>query len=860
MLLCLPAAAAPWQPTTVGAAGFVAVPVVTGLQQPTSFAFAPDGRIFVAEKEGAVRVFKNGALLPTPFYSLLPNLAGEHGLVGIALHPAFASNGFVYLYYVTDVDPANPTASKTSRLLRVTAVGDVAQAGSEAIILGSVGGTPSAPSCDNQPVGADCLPADSGQHVSGSLRFAPDGTLLVTAGDAAFHATSRSLRAQNLDSLGGKILRINPDGTGRADNPFYNGNVNSNRSKIWAYGLRNPFRFSLQPITNVPYIGDVGSYKYEEINAAPPGANLGWPCYEGPDPQPDYASQPVCQALYATPGAVTPPAKAFPRPGEGGAITGGVFYQGTNYPAFYQGAYFLADSVSGDILTYWPATGVASEVLSGGDAPVEFQSYGPAGDIYYLSFIAGEVRRIDYLPGNRPPDAVATSNKVAGLTPLTVNFTGNGSSDPDGDPISYSWNFGDGGTSTAASPSHTFVTNGTFTVTLTVRDPSLATDTATIIIHAGKQPPQAFIDGPATGALYTAGEAVVYYGHATDAEDGTLPSTSMTWNIVQRHCVATVYCHMHPFLTVGGVGGSFVGPDHGVEGSDYFFLEINLTVVDTDGLSASATTAIGPDINDDGCMDAFWKRYTQTLPYAAATAIFAAYPAQHPGMSFQYAANAATGAFNGTTIVAATEADALYGASITLLLNQFNADSAQTWALSFDVTGGGYRFATSGGGTAITGTQLVAAIFRASDFHAMTPFLPLNPAIDVVSPGGPDFEAGVPTARKQYAMSATLPAGSYYWALALLAEDGAIKDSPGAATIAASHWAGTLHGVTVCQTPWIVIEGKPQPLIRRNVNSVATATIAGQHPAEWAALGADTERRLQLEAQKLLRSLQDEGR
>jgi hypothetical protein len=131
-------------------------------------------------------------------------------------------------------------------------------------------------------------------------------------------------------------------------------------------------------------------------------------------------------------------------------------------------------------------------------------------------------------------------------------------------------------------------------------------------------------------------------------------------------------------------------------------------------------------------------------------------------MLFQNAANATAGTFSATTIVSDTEAGSDYGAGITFLLNQFTTDSAQNWSLSFDVTGGGYRYATSGGGTAITGTQLVGAVFRASDFAAMTPFMPLNPAISVVGPTDPAFEAGTPQTRKQYSLSAPLVAGSYY--------------------------------------------------------------------------------------------------
>jgi len=151
-------------------------------------------------------------------------------------------------------------------------------------------------------------------------------------------------------------------------------------------------------------------------------------------------------------------------------------------------------------------------------------------------------------------------------------------------------------------------------------------------------------------------------------------------------------------------------------------------------------------------------------------------------------------------------------------------------------------------------------VFRASDFAPMTPFLPLNPAIDVVGPTDPDFTAYTPQTRKQYAMSAPLVAGSYYWMLVLLAEDGTTKDVAGAPTIAASNWEGTLHGVTVCLPPWVSTEGgKLEPLVRQRVEGTATAT-ASQRPTAWRGLGADIEQRLSTEAQKVMRALQAESR
>jgi len=138
-------------------------------------------------------------------------------------------------------------------------------------------------SCNDFPIGADCIPSDSASHSVGNIRFAPDGTLFVTTGDGARFddVDPDALRAQNLDSLAGKVMRITRLGQGVPSNPFWNGAAGANRSKVWAYGLRNPYRFNLRPGTGTPYLGDVGWASYEEINVASAGANLGWPCFEG---------------------------------------------------------------------------------------------------------------------------------------------------------------------------------------------------------------------------------------------------------------------------------------------------------------------------------------------------------------------------------------------------------------------------------------------------------------------------------------------------------------------------------------------------------------------------------------------------
>src|SRR5258707_2410807 len=226
-------------------------------------------RLLLEKKKGVVRVIRQGVLLPTPFldFSAKVNTFDDRGMWGLAFHPDFANYGLVYLTYVFE-EGGNPndTGPKTARFTRVTADPanpDVALAGSEVVILGSIG----TPPCSSHPAGSDCIADDSGTHTLGTIRFAPDGTLFIGNGDgaSASFADPNALRAQDLDSLEGKILRIREDGSAPGDNPFDDG-TNSIRSKVWLYGVRNPFRFSIHPTTAELYMGDVGWNTWEEVN------------------------------------------------------------------------------------------------------------------------------------------------------------------------------------------------------------------------------------------------------------------------------------------------------------------------------------------------------------------------------------------------------------------------------------------------------------------------------------------------------------------------------------------------------------------------------------------------------------------
>ncbi|HKS27498.1 MAG TPA: PQQ-dependent sugar dehydrogenase [Pyrinomonadaceae bacterium] len=326
-----------------------------GLSAPTAMAFAPDGRLFVCQQDGQLRVIKNGALLAAPFLTVSVDSLGERGLLGVAFHPSFASNGFVYVYYTATTTP------RRNRVSRFTANGDVAVAGSEVIILE-----------------LDDLSSAS-NHNGGAIHFGPDGKLYIAVGENA-----NPPNAQTLTNLLGKVLRVNPDGTIPSDNPFFNQATGKNRA-IWALGLRNPFTFDFQPGTGRMFINDVGETQWEEINDGIAGSNYGWPTTEGPTSNPNFRS-PIFAYQHGT-GA-----------NFGCAITGGAFYNPSTqqFPNIYVGNYFFADLCSGWIRVLDPANNNAvSNFASGINQPVDLK-VGPDGSLYYLARGSSAVFRIQY--------------------------------------------------------------------------------------------------------------------------------------------------------------------------------------------------------------------------------------------------------------------------------------------------------------------------------------------------------------------------------------------------------------------------------------------------------------------------------
>ncbi|UPK09256.1 DUF4082 domain-containing protein [Bradyrhizobium sp. 155] len=428
---------------------------VSGLNQPAAMDWTPDGRyMLVAQKDGVVRVVDNGTLRSTPLIDLSSevNDFGDRGLLGIAVNPNFASNHYVYLLYTYDppetagqsgLAAADQGGNRPCRLVRVTVdpTTMIANPASEVVLVGknstwaytsrpdaNSGGDPSivpsgivngttitAPASqietgaqDNDPDRAgiqnqnirDYLATDSDSHSIGAVHFGPDGYLYMTVGDGTSYnfVDPRAVRVQDIHNLSGKLLRIDPvTGEGAPGNPYYQaGDPNSNQSKVFYYGVRNAYRFSFDPVTNLPVLGDVGWNNWEELNTGPAGSNFGWPYFEGPNKTASYQNLSQAITFYnnGNRNNLSDPPAVFPiLPLSHGApdgfhvITAGDFYN--------QNTMFFDDVYNG---TIFAATLDANRQVAGvqlvDNVPgvVDMQK-GPDGWVYGADIYDGTIRR-----------------------------------------------------------------------------------------------------------------------------------------------------------------------------------------------------------------------------------------------------------------------------------------------------------------------------------------------------------------------------------------------------------------------------------------------------------------------------------
>lgn len=537
--------------------GFSDTLVAGTLSSPTAMAFAPDGRIFVCQQNGRLRVIKNGSLLPADFLTLTVDSAGERGLLGVTFDPNFTTNQFVYVYYTlpTTVSP------RRNRVSRFTASGDVAAAGSETVLLEL-----------NNLSGAT-------NHNGGALHFGPDGKLYIAVGDNALGSN-----AQTLNNLLGKMLRMNADGSIPTDNPFFATATGNNRL-IWTLGLRNPFTFAVQPGTGRIFVNDVGQSTWEEVNDAVAGNNFGWPTTEGDFNQ---ASFPNFKR----------PLFAFNHSAGVCAITGGTFYNPAtvNFPASYVGKYFFADFCANWIraLDFSTSPPTAADFLTGGANIVDLR-VGPEGGLYYLQRgNGGQVRKILNTANEGPAITGQPSSQTVAVgqsATFTVNASGAG--------LSYQWQRNTADIPGATGASYTLTNaqpsdSGALFRVVVSNTGGTATSNAALLTVVANQPPTASITTPAAGSLFTAGDTIFFTGTASDPETGALPLANYKWRVdyitgdARRSFVQEF---------TGAAGGSFQVPTVTPYLLTDVYFEIFLTATDPQGFSTTVTRRVDPRVS-----------------------------------------------------------------------------------------------------------------------------------------------------------------------------------------------------------------------------------------------------------------------
>jgi len=532
---------------------FAQVLVSGGITNPTTMAFAPDGRIFVAQQAGALRIVKNGSLLPNPFISLTVSSSGERGLLGIAFDPDFQNNNYLYLYYTVPGTPAH------NRISRFTANGDQVLPDSESIVL------------ELDPLSA------ATNHNGGAMHFGKDGKLYVAIGE---NATSSN--AQNLDTYHGKLLRINKDGSVPDGNPLTSGS--DQRKRVWAYGLRNPYTFSVHPTTGRILVNDVGQNTWEEINDATTGGkNFGWPTTEGIFNQNTYPN-------------FTNPIYVYPHgggDGNGCAIVGGTFFSPTtsNYPSTYVERYFFQDLCNDWINTLdlsgpSPVKASFATAISGDALAI---TPGPDGNLYYLGRTADALYKIVYNNNtspfitNQPVDLTVGEEQNAIFSVSALGST----------PLSYQWkkngNDIQGATNSTLTFSPAVLTNsGNYTVVISNAAGTVTSEEVTLTVLANAAP-VAEILTPTADVTYVAGTNINFSGSGTDAEEGELTASAFSWEINFHHDT-----HKHDQPAIDDVKeGSFPVPNLG-ETSDNVWYRIILTVTDSQGLIGKDSVDVKP--------------------------------------------------------------------------------------------------------------------------------------------------------------------------------------------------------------------------------------------------------------------------
>ena len=623
--------------------------VFSGLDHPTVVRFASNGNVLVAEQRGLIKRFDSlSDSTPDTVVNLARNVHNfwDRGMLGMVLDPNYATNKVIYVLYTHDAaiggtaprwgsvtapdfdgcpNPPGATGDGcvvSGRLSRIDL--DAASPPTEQVLIEDW--------CQQYP-----------SHSIGSLEFDDQGNLYASGGDgASFNfadygqdgspvnpcgdppggapgtvltpptAQGGALRAQDLRTAGdpvtldGSVIRVNPTtGQGLPSNPN-GGSSDANTRRIIAYGLRNPFRFTISPDDEL-WIGDVGWGFWEELDRMPTNpvtpVNFGWPCYEGNERHGSYEVEglSICENIYNAGNVAAFPAMTYYHdnqvvPGEGcpsgsSSVSGADFYEGGPFPDTYDGALFFAD-YSRDCI--WivragaggvPDFSTVATFATGAINPT-FLQVGPDGALYYTNFDLGQIKRIGY----NGPTADISASPTSGAAPLTVNFSASGST---GTSLTYAWDLdGDGqyDDSTAVSPTRTYTQPGQVTVRLRVTATGGATATDSVVIDVGNDPPATpTISQPLTTMRWGVGETINFSGSATDPQQGNLPASALDWELILDHCPSN--CHQHPVQTLPDrASGSFVAPDHEYPSK----LILRLTATDAQGATASKEIQLDP--------------------------------------------------------------------------------------------------------------------------------------------------------------------------------------------------------------------------------------------------------------------------
>ncbi|MEU9889460.1 ricin-type beta-trefoil lectin domain protein [Sphaerisporangium sp. NPDC051011] len=629
--------------------GFEKVKLDGGLSmgEPIELSVLPDGKVLYINRGtssggGQVRLYNPATKATTVALTLQLDARFEDGLIGITLHPRFASNHWVYLFYSPKV---TPLVNRISRFTFNTST-NVLDPASEDMII-------------EWPTERDmcCHSAGSMTWDSSENLYFAVGDNTNSGGDSAGMApiderTSRNPQydaqrtSGNTNDLRGKINRIHPEDNGTytipTGNLFPQGTAQT-RPEIYIMGTRNPYRVWVdKKANNTLYWGEVGPdagatipnrgpAAYDEFNRATGPGNYGWPYCGGPNVAYndwDFAANaprgwfpcggttgPVNNSPRNTGLQQLPPTKpalvweqhggsrewpALDSPGGCGSPNHTEVYHydpalnsDVKWPQYYDDKWLISEYCRNWIKEVQfdngnPSTGtptVIEPVLSGMSFvhPIDME-FGPDGSLYLLEYGSGYfsgaadagLYKINYVQGGRSPIAVATADKDNGLAPLTVAFSSAGSSDPDGNPLTYAWDFDDNGTtdSTAANASYTYTTNGDKRARLTVNDGTGRSGTVLVPIVVGNNRPTVTLNGLPNGGMFGWGDDLIATAGATDPQDGTVPCASVIVRAALGHQE-----HAHEMGQGTGCGSTFnTGPIHaGLDAVQFFVLRSSYT-------------------------------------------------------------------------------------------------------------------------------------------------------------------------------------------------------------------------------------------------------------------------------------------